>query len=89
MPERCLVNLKYVIQMVSLNFLSNVFLQVYCGGHTGWKVEHFFVLIHFCLPSYIVYKKQETVYLKHNLHAKFKNSRQTGKWNTLQQPGCH
>ena len=31
----------------------------------------------------IGYWKQEKVYLKHSLHAKFKNSCQTVKWGTL------
>ena len=30
------------------------------------------MLIHFCLPSNIGYRKRENVYLKHSLHAKFK-----------------
>ena len=49
--------------MVSYNLQSNVFLQVYCSGHFGRKIEHFLVLIHFCLPSCIGYKKREKIYL--------------------------
>ena len=47
------------------------------------KSNIFFMLIHFCLPSNIGYKKREKVYLKQSLHAKFKNSCQRGKWGTL------
>ena len=47
------------------------------------KSNIFLLLNYFYLPSNIDYKKREKVYLKHNLHAKFKNSYQTGKWGTL------